>query len=102
MRIVWEASVYVGQAPLYCILCGYRTQPIRAKGNQALLAVVYNDQGIVCGEACRDCVRAGAEAIRTQLQERIQGLEAQVRGLEALAAEEVCIPTLEEEFQVYL
>jgi hypothetical protein len=101
MRIVWEPSIYVGNAPVFCTLCGQRSYPVRSQKNQFLLAVIYNDRGVALGEACRDCVAAGTEGIHSRLQERIQSLEAKVAELRTFAEAEIQTPSLEQEFQVH-
>lgn len=66
-----------------------------------MIAVVYNDRGIYCGEACKHCVNARPESLKELLQERLMRLQAQVMELEELAREEIQMPTLEEEFRSY-
>lgn len=102
MRIAWERSIYVGNGRVRCILCGhwFVTQPLR--NQQALIAVVYNDQGVVYGEACRSCVTSGSEGIKECLQERITSLQTQLQDLQELNQGEVRLPTLEEELQSHL
>lgn len=99
MKIVWEHSTYIGNAPVFCTICGHKSFPIRGRKNQLLLAVIYDDQGRVYGEACRDCVAAGSEGIRTRLQERIQSLQSKLTELQAIAQAPIETPSLEEEFQ---
>ncbi|GAB4386446.1 MAG: hypothetical protein Kow00121_53060 [Elainellaceae cyanobacterium] len=101
MRIVWEPSVYVGNAPVFCTICGRRSYPVRNQQNQLLLAVIYNQQGVALGEACRDCVGAGPAGIQTRLQERIQSLQNKIDELQVLAEAEIQTPSLEQEFQIY-
>jgi hypothetical protein len=101
LKIRWEPSVYVGQAPVFCVVCGYQARPMRVRGGQYLLAIVYNDQDIVYGEACRSCVASGPHEIRERLQERINTLQSKLRDLQMLVAEDVQVPTLEEEFEPY-
>jgi len=101
MKIVWEQSIYVGNAPVFCSICGRQSYPIRNPKNQLLLAVIYDNQGVVLGEACRDCVAAGSSGIQSRLQERIQSLQNKVADLQALAETEIQTPSLEQEFQVY-
>jgi hypothetical protein len=101
MKIVWEPSIYVGNAPVFCTICGRRSHPVRSKQNQFLLAVIYNDQDVALGEACRDCVSVGTEGIRARLQERIQSLEAQLAELKMFAEADIQTPSLEQEFRVY-
>jgi hypothetical protein len=101
MKIVWEPSVYIGNAPVFCTLCGHRSYPLRVKGNQLLLAVIYDRQGVVRGEACRDCVAAGSAEIKIRLQERIQALQDQVSELQEMAHADIQTPSLEQEFQVH-
>jgi hypothetical protein len=100
VKIVWEPIIYAGQAPVLCVLCGTRSTPIKTKG-KFVIAVVYNDRGAYCGEACRHCVHARPESIKELLQERLTRLQAQVLELEELADEEIRMPTLEEEFRSY-
>lgn len=101
MKIVWEPSIYVGNVPVFCTICGRQSHPIRNKRNQLLLAVIYDGRGVALGEACRDCVASGSAGIRTRLQERIQSLQLKVAELQMLAESEVQTPSLEQEFQVY-
>lgn len=101
MRIQWEQSIYGGTVPVTCTICGERITSIRNRRNLYLLAVIYNQQGRVCGEACRSCVAAGPQEIQERLQERICQLEATLGELQALAGEGVEVPTLEEEFNTY-
>lgn len=101
MKIVWEQSIYVGNAPVFCTICGCRSHPIRNQQNQLLLAVIYNQQGVALGEACRDCVLAGSDGIRTRLQERIQALQTKIDELQVLAQEKIETPSLEQEFRAY-
>jgi len=100
VKIVWERSVYIGNAPVFCIICDRRCYPLQANG-QLLLAVLYDRHGVMCGEACRSCVSAGTAGIKTRLQERIHSLQAKAAELERLAQEEIQTPTLEQEFQVH-
>lgn len=101
MKIVWEQSIYFGNAPVFCSICGHRAYPVRSGTNQLLLAVIYDCNGKVRGEACMDCVASGSEGITTRLSERLQTLRAKVADLEALAQEEMQIPSLEEEFRMH-
>ncbi|NJN59435.1 MAG: hypothetical protein HC879_19040 [Leptolyngbyaceae cyanobacterium SL_5_9] len=101
MKIVWEPSVYIGNAPVFCTICGRRAYPLRTRGNQLLLAVIYDRHEVVRGEACRDCVASGPTGIKTRLQERIQSLQAQVSELQEMTHEEMQTPSLEQEFQVH-
>ncbi|KGF72354.1 hypothetical protein DO97_09720 [Neosynechococcus sphagnicola sy1] len=101
MKIQWEPSVYVGNAPVRCAICGDRAHPIRLRGSHYLLAVVYNAQGQVCGEVCRPCIAMGVPGIQERLQERINHLQTQIQELQALAAEPMEVPSLEEEFNSY-
>lgn len=101
MKIVWEQSIYVGNAPVFCTICGCRSYPIRNQRNQLLLAVIYNQQGVALGEACRDCVVSGSDGIRTRLQERIQTLQTKIDELHMLAKEDIQTPSLEQEFRAY-
>jgi hypothetical protein len=101
VKIVWEQSIYVGNAPVFCTLCGRRSHPIRGRRNQLLLAIIYDQRGVACGEACRDCVSSGSVGIKARLQERIQGFREKIAELEHLEAEDIEPPTLEEEFQLH-
>lgn len=101
MKIVWEQSIYVGNAPVFCTICGRRSYPIRGRRNQLLLAVIYDQRGVMCGEACKDCTAAGSEGIKARLQERIQEFQSKIADLEHLASEAIEPPTLEEEFQLH-
>lgn len=101
MRIKWEQSVYVGQVPVCCAICGGQARPIRTRGNQYLLAVVYDDRGSAQGEVCRDCLAAGSNGIKDRLQERIQSLQSQLAELQTLVQEDFQVPSLEEEFHSY-
>jgi hypothetical protein len=101
VKIVWEQSIYVGNAPVFCTLCGRRSHPIRGRRNQLLLAIIYDQRGVACGEACRDCVVSGSVGIKARLQERIQGFREKIAELEHLESEDIEPPTLEEEFQLH-
>jgi hypothetical protein len=101
MKIVWEQSIYVGNVPVFCTICGDRTYPVRGRKNQLLLAVIYDDHGIARGEACRGCVASGSAGIQARLQERIESFQAKLSELEMLSAEAIEPPTLEEEFQFH-
>lgn len=101
MKIVWEQSVYVGNAPVFCTICGRRSYPIRNRRNQLLLAVIYDQRDVAIGEACRDCVVSGTSGIQTRLQERIQSLQQKIDELQVLADVEIATPTLEQEFQMH-
>jgi hypothetical protein len=101
VKIVWEQSIYIGNAPVFCTICGRRSYPIRGRRNQLLLAVIYDQQGVMHGEACKDCVASGSEGIKARLQERVQGFQAKISELEHLASEAIDPPTLEEEFQFH-
>lgn len=101
MKIIWETSIYVGNAPVFCTICGCRSYPVKSQQNQFLLAVIYDDRGVALGEACRDCVAAGTEGIRARLQERIESLEAKIAELQMFADSDIQTPSLEQEFQVY-
>ncbi|MBW4516945.1 MAG: hypothetical protein KME11_17180 [Timaviella obliquedivisa GSE-PSE-MK23-08B] len=101
MKIVWEQSVYVGNAPVFCAICGHRAYPTRGSRNQLLLAVIYDYQGVACGEACRGCVASGASGIRQKLQDQIQSFQKKIAELEHLGVGEVQPPSLEEEFQLH-
>lgn len=100
MKIVWEPIIYAGQAPVLCVLCGTKSTPIKTQG-KFVIAVVYNNRGMYCGEACKHCVQARPESIKELLQERLTRLHGQVMDLEELVAEEIQMPTLEEEFRSY-
>lgn len=100
MRIVWEKSVYIGNAPVFCAICDRRSYPIRVKG-QLLLAAIHDHQGKVCGEVCRSCVGAGSAGIKARLQERIQALQAKAIELQRFAQSDIQTPSLEEEFQIH-
>lgn len=101
MKIVWEQSVYVGNAPVFCTICGCRSYPVRNQKNQLLLAVIYDKHGVALGEACRDCVSAGSAGIQARLNERIQSLQDKINELQVLAESEIQTPSLEQEFQIY-
>ena len=101
MNIVWEQSVYVGNAPVFCAICGHRTYPIRGSRNQLLLAVIYDYREVACGEACRDCVASGSVGIRQKLQDQIQTFQEKIAELEHLGVGEIQPPSLEEEFQLH-
>lgn len=101
MKIVWEQSVYVGNAPVFCAICGHRSYPVRGRRNQLLLAVIYDQRGVACGEVCRDCVAAGSAGIQLRLQERLQTLQAKVAELQEFAEVEIQTPSLEQEFQIH-
>jgi len=101
MKIVWEHSIYVGNAPVFCTLCDRRSHPVKNRHNQLVLAVIYDQQGIAWGEACRDCVSAGSEAIQVRLQERVHTLQKKIEELQMLAAEKIETPSLEQEFQMH-
>lgn len=101
MKIVWEQSIYVGNAPVFCSICGRQSYPVRNQKNQLLLAVIYDQQGVALGEACRDCVATGSAGIRSRLQERIQSLQDKIADLQTLADAEIQTPSLEQEFHVY-
>jgi hypothetical protein len=101
VNIVWEQSVYVGNAPVFCAICGRRSHPTRGRRNQLLLAVIYDHRGVACGEACRDCVVSGSTGIRQKLQDRIQSFQEKIAELEHLGVGDVEPPSLEEEFQLH-
>lgn len=101
MRIVWEQSVYIGNVPVFCTICGRRSHPVRNRQNQLLLAVIYNQQGVALGEACRDCVASGSTGIQERLQERLEELQVKINELQMLAETEIQTPSLEQEFQIY-
>ncbi|UFP92645.1 hypothetical protein [Gloeobacter morelensis] len=102
MKIVWETTVYAGNGPSYCAICTGRFHPLRARGSLSVLAVVYNQRGQACGEACRDCAGASVELLRRLLGERIEKLRSDLQDLEALAAEPIEPPSLEQEFRAHL
>jgi hypothetical protein len=99
MHITWEKSVYAGKVPVECVICGQRATPIRAKNNQFLIAVLHNHRDKVLGEVCRTCTRSGSIGIQQRLQERITNLEAKIQELGEIAAQEVQVPTLAQEFE---
>ncbi len=102
MKISWEPTVYGGQVPIWCCLCGDRAMPRQLRGSHYLLAVVYTDQGKVFGEACHACAIAEPQAIQAQLQSQIQALQKKLTDLEALASEpQIQTPSLEEEFNSF-
>ena len=101
MKIVWEPSIYVGNAPVFCTICGRRSYPIRNRRNQLLLAVIYDRRGVAWGEACRDCAASGSEGIKVRIQERLCSLQEKMNELRMLAEEEIETPTLEQEFQIH-
>jgi hypothetical protein len=102
VKIVWERSIYAGNGRVPCIICGGWVTPIQRKGQQVLLAVVYNDRGQIYGEICRSCLSLGAKGIKEYLRERIARLRRQLQDLEELEREEVQLPTLEQELSAYL
>jgi hypothetical protein len=101
VKIVWEQSIYIGNAPVFCAICGRKSHPTRGRRNQLLLAVIYDRRGVACGEACRDCVAAGSAGIRERLQDRIETFQEKIAELKHLEAEEIEPPSLEEEFQLH-
>jgi len=101
VKIVWEQSVYIGNAPVFCAICGHRAYPVRTRRNRLMLAVLYDDRDVMQGEACRDCVTSGSAEIKTRLQERIEKLQQQMNELQAMAQSEIETPSLEEEFQFH-
>ena len=102
MKIVWEHSIYVGEAPVFCAICDRPSYPIKNSHNQLLLAVIYDNCGTAWGEACRDCVAAGSEGIQTRLLDRMRSLQKKIDELQVLSAEKVETPSLEQEFQIHL
>lgn len=100
MKIVWERSVYIGNAPVFCTICDRRSYPVKVHG-QLLLAVLYDQHSVFQGEVCRSCVSAGSAGIQARLQERIQALQAKTIELQTLAQANIETPTLEEEFHVH-
>jgi hypothetical protein len=101
VKIVWEQSAYIGNAPVFCTLCGRRSYPIRGRRNQLLLAVIYDPQGIACGEACRDCVAAGPKGIQARVHDRIESFRSKIADLESLGIDHIETPSLEEEFRLH-
>jgi hypothetical protein len=101
MKIVWERSIYFGNTPVPCAICGRWSAQVQTKTQQILLAVVYNDAGVVVGEACRSCVSLGTTGIQELIQERIASLQAQLQDLQDLAQGTVELPTLEQELEAY-
>jgi hypothetical protein len=101
VKIVWEQSVYVGNAPVFCAICDRRSYPVRDKRNRLLLAVIYDQRGVAWGEACRDCVAAGSAGIRTRIQDRIESYKKKIDELQTLVEAEIETPTLEQEFQFH-
>lgn len=67
-----------------------------------MLAVVYDHEGRIYGEACRSCVHLGPQGIKTYLEERIYKLRRTLKDLEHLNQEEATLPSLEEELRTYL
>ncbi len=98
MHILWESTVYVGKYTIPCLICGRKSLPRRLRGNQFLLAVVYNQAGQVVGEACQECMQADPKEIQIRLRERLEALQAQLANLEALTQEPLTLPSLEAEF----
>lgn len=101
MKIVWEQSVYVNTAPIFCTLCGQATRPLRSGSNQMLIGVLYNYQGIVCGEVCHHCIALGAEGIQSMLDRRIGALRTKLFELEAIAQHKLQLPSVEQEFRLH-
>lgn len=101
MRIVWEQSAYIGNAPVFCTICSHRAYPIRGRRNQLLIAVLYDRHGKVFGEVCRSCVAAGSEGMQARLSERIRGLQDKLAELQMIADEGIQTPSLEQEFQIH-
>ncbi len=102
MKIVWEPCIYGGNVRIPCVICGEAAIPTRLPNQQVVLAVVYNDQGRIHGEACRSCVSLTPEGIRERLQDRILSLQAKLQDLQDLNQGEIELPTLEQELRVYL
>jgi hypothetical protein len=98
VRIVWEKSVYIGNAPVFCTICDRRSHPLQVEG-QLLLAVLYDQRGVAYGEVCRSCVSAGSAGIKAMLHERIQILQKKANELQRLAQTDIQTPTLEQEFR---
>lgn len=101
MKIVWEQSVYLGSAPVFCDLCGQSVRPICSGANQLLIGVIYDCHGVMHGEACNQCIALGPEGIKALLASRIETLRARLFELEALAQAELQLPSIEQEFQVH-
>lgn len=104
VKIVWEQSIYFGNVPVFCSICGRESRPVRSGSNQLLLAVIYDDQGVICGEACSDCVSAGQQVIQSRLQDRIEILREKLADVEAIAQlmqNGIELPSLEQEFRVH-
>ncbi len=102
MKIVWERSVYGGNVPIRCVICEEWITPRREHRGQALLAIVYNQQDKFYGEACRHCATATPATLKSFLQERITQLKAKLQDLQDLNQGEIQVPSLEQEFQIYL
>jgi hypothetical protein len=101
VKIVWEHSIYVGNAPVFCTICGRRSYPIRNRRNQLLLAVIYDQRGTAWGEACCDCVASGSEGIKARIRERVSALQEKIDELTTFSEAEIETPTLEQEFQIH-
>ena len=101
MKIVWEQSVYIGTAPIVCVLCGQAARPIRTGTNQLLIGVLYDRHGSVRGEVCHSCVALGAEGIRSMLATRIATMRTKLSDLEAIAQDELQLPSIEQEFYIH-
>jgi len=99
MQIVWEGCIYGG--PFLCLFCGLRALPRRGAQGQAILAVVYGDQGTVYGEACAECIQLTPQTLQAQLTDRLTRLRREVTVLETLHRESVRIPSLEDEFEAF-
>ncbi|HEY9624231.1 MAG TPA: hypothetical protein V6C78_27985 [Crinalium sp.] len=101
MKIVWERSIYIGNAPVFCTICGHRYHPLQGKSHQLLLAILYDERGVACGEVCRHCVASGSAGIKARLSDRIQSLQTKLDELQDLAKDDIETPSLEEEFQIH-
>lgn len=101
MKIVWEQSVYVGNAPVFCTLCGQEARPIRSGANQLLIGVIYDRHDVMWGEACHHCIARGSEGLKALLASRMDSLRAKLSELEAIAQEELQLPSIEQEFQIH-
>lgn len=101
MKIVWEQSVYIGTAPIFCTLCSQSARPVRTGTNQLLIGVLYDRHGIVRGEVCHNCIALGAEGIRSMLATRIEAMRINLSELEAIAQDELQLPSIEQEFYIH-
>lgn len=101
MKIVWEQNIYVGTAPIFCTLCGQAARPVRSRTNQLLIGVLYDRQGSVRGEVCHSCIALGSDGLRSMLDSRIAALRAKLSELEAIAQDDLQIPSIEQEFYIH-